>query len=36
MAMRMNQMMLRLASLETEMEMVESDPADIPQRKVGT
>jgi signal transduction histidine kinase len=36
MAMRMNQMMLRLASLETEMEIVESDPADIPQRKVGT
>ena len=36
MAMRMNQMMLRLASLEAEMEMVESDPADIPQRKVGT
>jgi len=34
MAMRMNQMMLRLASLETEMEIVESDPADIPQRKV--
>jgi signal transduction histidine kinase len=36
MAMRMNQMMLRLASLETEMEIIESDPADIPQRKVGT
>jgi signal transduction histidine kinase len=36
MAMRMNQMMLRLASLEAEMEIVESDPADIPQRKVGT
>jgi len=36
MAMRMNQMMLRLASLESEMEIVESDPADIPQRKVGT
>ena len=36
MAMRMNQMMLRLASLETEMEIVESDPADMPQRKVGT
>ncbi len=36
MAMRMNQMMLRLASLETEMEIVESDPSDIPQRKVGT
>jgi len=36
MAMRMNQMMLRLASLETEMEIVDSDPADIPQRKVGT
>jgi len=36
MAMRMNQMMLRLSSLEAEMEIVESDPADIPQRKVGT
>ena len=36
MAMRMNQMMLRLRSLEAEMEIVESDPSDIPQRKVGT
>lgn len=35
MALRMNQMMLRLRSLEAEME-IESDPADIPQRKVGT
>lgn len=40
MAMRMNQMMLRLASLEAEMEIVEGYPPEsassIPQRKVGT
>ena len=36
MAMRMNQMMLHLRSLEAEMEIVESGLADTPQRKVGT
>jgi len=36
MAMRMNQMMLHLNSLEAEMEIVESGLADTPQRKVGT
>jgi signal transduction histidine kinase len=38
MAIRMNQMMLRLNSLENEMQMVESDPSEgaVAQRKVGT